>query len=46
MLTVIIIVLLGAFVTCIASAMGKCPLWIPVVLLCIVGLLEHLPLGK
>lgn len=44
MLTVI--VLLGAFATTIASAMNKCPVWVPVMLLCVAGLLEHLPLGK
>jgi hypothetical protein len=46
MLTVLVLLLLAAFVTCIASAMGKCPLWISVLLVIIADLLVHLPLGK
>lgn len=46
MLTVILLLLLAAFVCTIASALGKCPVWVPVLLLVVVGLLEHLPLGK
>ncbi len=42
--TVLGLLLLAAFVTTIASAMSKCPLWIPVVLLCIVGMIQVLPL--
>lgn len=43
MFTVTVLVLVSAFVCTIASALGKCPLWIPVLLLCVAGLLAHLP---
>jgi hypothetical protein len=46
MLTVVLLLLPGAFVTCIASAVGKCPVWIPVLLLTVAGLVQHLPLVK
>lgn len=46
MITVTLLVLGAAFVCTIASALNKCPLWIPVLLLCIAGLLAHLPVGK
>ena len=44
MLTVMLILLLAAFVCVIASALGKCPLWVPVLILVIALLLESLPL--
>ena len=43
MFTVTILLLLGAFVTTIAAAMGKAPLWVPVLLVVLVLLLERLP---
>ena len=43
-LTIVLLLLIAAFVCTIASAMGKCPLWVAVLLLVIVGLLGHLPL--
>lgn len=46
MLTVFLILALAAFICAIASAIGKCPLWISVVLLCLIELLRALPLGK
>lgn len=39
-LTVLVILALAAFITTIASAIGKCPLWVPVILLCIVELIR------
>lgn len=42
--TIVLLLLLAAFVCTIASAMGKCPLWVPVLLLVIVDLLGHIPL--
>jgi len=44
MLTVTLILVLGALIAAIASAMGKCPLWVSVILLCIVVALQVLPL--
>jgi len=35
MLTVMLILVIGAFICTIMSAAGKCPLWVPVILLCI-----------
>lgn len=46
MLTVIGVLVLVAFITSVAAAMGKAPLWLAVVLVCIVELLRILPLGQ
>ncbi len=46
MLTVFLILALAAFIITIASAMNKAPLWIAVVILCLIELLRALPLGK
>jgi len=45
-LTVILIIAISAFAVTIASAMGKAPLWVAVLLLCIIELIRALPLGK
>ncbi len=44
-LTIVLLLGLSAFVCTIASALGKCPLWIPTMLLCVIVLLGALPLG-
>jgi hypothetical protein len=46
MLSVILLLVLAAFVVTIASAMGKAPLWVAVLLLVVVHLLTSLPLGR
>jgi len=43
MLTVTFILIIGALIAAIVSAMGKCPLWVSVILLCIVMALQVLP---
>jgi hypothetical protein len=43
MLTVMVILILGALVAAIVSAMGKAPLWVAVVLLAIAMALQVLP---
>lgn len=43
MLSVTLLLILAAFIATIASAMGKCPLWIPVLLVCVALLLGVLP---
>lgn len=43
MLTVTLLLVLAAFVCTIASAMGKCPLWVAVLILVVVHLLAILP---
>ena len=45
MLTVTFLLVLAAFVCTIAAAIGKAPLWVPVLLLVLVELLRLLPLG-
>ena len=45
-MTVLGFLIVAAFVCAIVSAMGKCPLWVSVILLCLVELLRILPLGK
>jgi hypothetical protein len=44
MLTVTLILVIGALIAAIAAAMNKCPLWVAVILLCIVAALQVLPL--
>ena len=46
MLTVFIILALAAFIVTIASAIGKAPLWVAVIILCLMELLRVIPLGK
>jgi hypothetical protein len=46
MLTVFLILALSAFVCAIAEAMGKCPSWVPVIILCLIELLRCVPLGR
>ena len=46
MLTVFLLLALAAFAVCIASAVGKAPLWVAVLLLAIIELLRALPLGR
>ena len=43
MLTISALIVLGAFVTAIAEAMGKCPGWVPVILLCLFAALMVFP---
>lgn len=43
MISVVLLLLLAAFVITIASAMGKAPLWPAVVLMLVVMLLQVLP---
>ena len=46
MLTVFLVIALAAFACTIVAAIGKCPVWVPVLLLCVIELLRALPLGK
>jgi hypothetical protein len=46
MLTVTLILSLAAFVCTIASALNYCPLWVSVLLLCVLALLGAMPLGR
>lgn len=46
LVTVFLILAVAAFIATIVSAIGKCPLWVPVVLLCVIELLRALPLGR
>ncbi len=43
MLTVTFFLVIAAFIATVASAMGKAPLWLPVMLLVLVHLLAVLP---
>jgi hypothetical protein len=45
-LTVFLILAVAAFGCTIASAVGKCPLWVAVLILCVIELLRALPLGR
>jgi hypothetical protein len=41
--SVTIILVVGALVAAIVSAIGKCPLWVSVILLCVAMALQVLP---
>lgn len=43
MLTVTLLLVLAAFCCTIASALGRCPLWVAVLLLCVMHLVAVLP---
>jgi hypothetical protein len=43
-MSIVCILMLAALVAAIVSAIGKCPLWVAVLLLAIAGLLSCLPL--
>jgi hypothetical protein len=44
MLTIVGLLALAAFASTIASAIGRAPLWVPVLLLSLIALLQVLPL--
>ena len=46
MLTVLLILAIAAFVVAVLSAISKAPLWVSVVILCVIELLRQLPLGR
>jgi hypothetical protein len=46
MLTVIGFLVVCAFICTIVAALGKCPIWVAVLLLCVVELIRILPLGR
>lgn len=43
MLTVMLILVVGALIAAIASAMNKAPLWVSVILLCVAMAVQVLP---
>lgn len=44
MLTVLFVLVAAAFICTVVSALGKCPVWVGVLLLCVVALLQVMPL--
>ena len=46
MVTVFLLLAVAAFCCTIATALGKCPCWVPVLLLCVIELLRCVPLGR
>ncbi len=43
-MNVVLILAVSAFITTIVSAIGRCPVWVPVMLLCLLALLQSLPI--
>jgi hypothetical protein len=43
-MSIVCLIWLGAFIATIISAIGRCPLWVPVLLVTVAGLLSCLPL--
>jgi ABC-type phosphate/phosphonate transport system permease subunit len=41
-----VLLAVAAFIAAVVGAMGKCPWWVSVILLCLIELLRALPLGK
>lgn len=46
MLTIIGVLAIAALIATIVSIMGKCPLYVPVLLLCVIAALQVIPLGR
>ena len=46
MMTVMLILVVAAFIAAIVAALGKAPLWVSIFLLCTIELLRELPLGR
>ena len=46
LITVFMILAIGAFVLTLLAAINRVPLWIAVVILCLIELLRALPLGR
>jgi len=46
MITVFALLAVVAFLCTIASAVDRCPLWVAVIVLCLIELLRVLPLGR
>jgi hypothetical protein len=44
MITVVLLLVVAAFIVAIVNAMGKAPLWPSVLILCVIELLRNLPL--
>lgn len=44
-MTVLLVIAIAAFIAACVSVAGKCPIWVPVVLLCLYCLVEQLPRG-
>jgi hypothetical protein len=44
-LTLVLVLAAAAFITCVMAAMGKAPLWVAVLLLCVIALMRILPGG-
>jgi len=44
MLTVMVVLVIAAFIVAIMSAMAKAPLWVAVIILCLIELIRILPL--
>lgn len=42
-MTVSFLLVIAAFICTIASALGRCPAWVPIVLICLVQMLALLP---
>lgn len=42
-MTVTLIVVVSAFLCAIANALGKCPAWVPLILLCLAMMLQVVP---
>jgi hypothetical protein len=44
--TVFVILAIAALITAVAAAMSRAPLWVSVIILCLIELIRALPMGK
>jgi len=46
MLTVTVVLAIAALICAVAAAMARAPLWVSVIILCLIELLRALPMGR
>lgn len=46
MLTVTIVLAVAALICAVAAAMNRAPLWVSVIILCLIELIRALPMGR
>jgi len=46
MLTVTLVLAIAALIAAVVAAMQRCPLWVSVIILCLIELIRALPMGR
>lgn len=45
-MSVILLLVVAAFIATVASALNRCPLWVAVLFLCVIAMLQVMPVGR